>query len=235
MEDKVILWGIFFILFLLVGYGLYYRLAEDDKMDNLKIFYCLILLASFLLLSFLPLKYFIVCSLGGYLLLAYFLLRFRYPLWVKAVFFMSLSLLTFWADFKMVNDVRFGWDEIGQYVKDREEKADSVIVSRYNLKILLDYYYQGALNVKYILPKDLRSSDFNIDLIKLNWILFLSGMNFSELEGLLGDDKKIILVSSEFEEFNYIVDWFLKNDWQVTDFVAVDTLEGVRLFFMTKK
>ena len=111
----------------------------------------------------------------------------------------------------MLNNVRHNWDKVAKYIKENQNGAEKIIVSRFNLNILVDKYYDGDLPIIGFLPIKNKNDDENLNLVIYNWMYYYDQENINKISEYIDSDQKVILMSAELQKKQALKQWFLER------------------------
>jgi 4-amino-4-deoxy-L-arabinose transferase-like glycosyltransferase len=150
-----------------------------------------------LLTSMWVVKYFSLASLGLYLLLAQGFANLKIS-FKKELFIIILIFLLFLpVNFKLMAINKHEWQKVTAYLENTEKSGDLIIVGAYVYRLIIDYYYHGQSEIIGFGPNWLDQDDVLLNAIKYNWYSILTTENIPDMDILLKDRQRIIVLNPD--------------------------------------
>ncbi len=161
-------------------------------------------------------KYYIISSIGFYLLLAVGFNNLKIKDSFKAILLALIFILTLPYNLSIIQINQHSWNQVAEYIQAIEQPGDKVLISAFVYQIPFAHYYQGNSEVVGFQPIGLED-DLLLKTVKYNWYPVLTEDNMPDLNEILGDNKRVIVVNPSvaalIHNANLVLDWFVHNNW----------------------
>jgi len=165
-------------------------------------------------------KYYSIASIGCYLTLAYGFsnLKLKVKYLVSLVVIIIIFLLPY--NLFFIQQYHHKWHKVARYIESVEQPADKILVAAFVYQLPFDYYYHGKLEVVGYKPAGIED-DLLLSAVKYNWYPVLTKENMPDINQILGNKKRAIVISpcvaGTIHNANLVLDWFSAHNWPLTD------------------
>ncbi len=177
---------------------------------------CLLLLAFPIPFLFMDSKYFVICSIGLFLLLAKGIEGLQLSRKGSGLVLLLIFLAALAATFSIGPAVNSRWDKTAELISEKAGGAEKIIVARHAYALALRYYYHGDIPIEGFLPLEDKSNDDDLNIIKYNWAYYETEENIKKMADLVDSHHKVVLVYKPLNLSRAEEKWFLSNGWRET-------------------
>lgn len=130
------------------------------------------------------------------------------------------------------------WDLANNWLVNNERPGDKIIIFNFFHQFQFQYYYTGNINYEGLyLLSDNKTLEQRI--IEKNWQNVVTAKNINQLDKLVNDSDRILLLREASPPDNYfnslVYHWFEKNNWQITDLYQPKAFFGPKIIVYSKK
>lgn len=163
-------------------------------------------------------KYYLIGTIGFYLLLAVGYNNLKLPLTYKKLLILLIILLLTPFNLNLIKNNKHSWNKVANYVDSVAKADDKILISAFIYQIVFEHYYHGPVKIFSYQPQGLEDNEL-LKAVKYNWLPVLTKDNLPDLKQLIGSTKRIIIVHPAKVEIlhnaDLAINWFIKHHWKL--------------------